>query len=63
MTGSELAEKVLRKNPAMPIILCTGYSEDMDEHRARQLGIRRFVAKPVDNRELAQTIREVLDEM
>ena len=61
MTGAELAERVLRRNPTMPIILCTGYSEEMDAQRARELGIRRFVAKPVDNRELALTIRDVLD--
>jgi CheY-like chemotaxis protein len=61
LTGAELAEAVLACNPAMPIILCTGYSEEMDAQKARELGISRFVAKPVDNRELALTIREVLD--
>jgi len=62
MTGAELAERILQREPAMPIILCTGYSEEMDAVRARELGICRFITKPVDNRELAQTIREVLDE-
>jgi PAS domain S-box-containing protein len=61
ITGAQLAEAVLARNPAMPIILCTGYSEEMDAQKARELGISRFVAKPVDNRELALTIREVLE--
>ena len=61
ITGAELAKSVLARNPGMPIILCTGYSEVMDADKAKELGIRSFVVKPVDNRELACTIREVLD--
>jgi len=61
LTGAELAEFVLACYPEMPIILCTGYSEVMDADKAKELGIRSFVVKPVDNREMACTIREVLD--
>ncbi len=61
LTGAELAEKILRKWPKMPIILCTGYSEVMDADRAGAMGIRKFLAKPVDTRVLAQSIREALD--
>jgi len=61
ITGAELAESVLARNPEMPIILCTGYSEVIDADTALELGIRAFVTKPVDNRQLASTIRNVLD--
>jgi len=61
ITGAELAESVLTRYPDMPIILCTGYSEVMDADKALELGIRSFVVKPVENRELARTIRNVLD--
>ena len=61
ITGSELAVSVLARNPDMPIILCTGYSEVIDAETALELGIRAFVTKPVDNRQLACTIRNVLD--
>ena len=61
LTGAELAVKILDKWPNMPIILCTGYSEVMDADKARAMGIRTFLAKPVDGLVLAQSVREALD--
>ncbi len=61
LTGTELAKAILARCPGFPIILCTGFSESMDEVRAKALGIRKFVLKPVLNRELAQAVRVALD--
>lgn len=49
MTGSELIQAVHAQRPTLPAILCTGYSERLDEARARQLGASRFFMKPVDS--------------
>ena len=46
--------------PDIPIILCTGFSEQIDERRAEEMGISAFVMKPVVMRQIANTIREVL---
>ncbi len=62
LTGADLTEKILAARPQMPIILCTGYSEVMDADRARAMGIRKFLGKPVENKTLAQTVRDVLDD-
>ena len=62
MTGVELSREVLKVRPEMPIILCTGHSDLMDEDKAKQEGIRRFVMKPLRRRELAHAVRSVLDE-
>ena len=43
------------------IILCTGFSEKIDEKRAKEMGISAFVMKPIVMREIANTIRQVLD--
>ena len=61
MTGEKLAGNILAIRPDIPIILCTGYSEQITEKRARELGIQAFVMKPLVMRDLAATIREVLD--
>jgi PAS domain S-box-containing protein len=61
-TGAELAKAVLAIRPQMPVILCTGYSEYLGEEQAKSIGIREFVAKPVDKTTLANTVRKVLDE-
>ena len=61
MTGKELAEKLLSIRPEIPIILCTGFSEQIDENTAKEMGIKAFLMKPINMREMAKTIREVLD--
>ena len=61
INGDEFAESVLEIRHDIPIILCTGYSSAITKDRAREIGIRGFIMKPVDKRVLANTIRQVLD--
>ena len=61
MTGSELAQRIMRIRANVPIILCTGFSELINEKKAMSLGIRGFIMKPVDMKNLAKTVRRVLD--
>ena len=61
MTGDKLAQEILNIRPDMPIILCTGYSEKMSEDRAQEIGIRKYIEKPIEKETLARSIREVLD--
>ena len=60
-TGATLAREMLRVREEMPIILCTGYSDMVSAEKVKGVGIREFVMKPVVKRELAETIRKVLD--
>lgn len=60
MTGGELAAAILRIRPALSIILCTGFSEGLNEEQAADLGIKAFLWKPFSLREIALTIRQVL---
>jgi CheY-like chemotaxis protein len=62
MTGVDLAKKILVLRPDMPIIMCTGYSHTTNEESAKATGIRAFVMKPLTKREIARTVRKVLDE-
>ncbi|MCP3941900.1 MAG: response regulator [Desulfobacteraceae bacterium] len=61
MTGYELAKRVLHIRSKMPIILCTGYSENITKHHAIEIGISRYLQKPLQNQDLLFIIREVLD--
>ncbi len=62
MTGKDLVKELMVIRPDIPIILCTGFSEKIDERRAREMSISAFVMKPIVMRQIANTIREVLDE-
>lgn len=62
MTGVDLAKEMMKIRPDIPIILCTGYSERVNENTTKELGIRAFVMKPLGLPDIARVIRNVLDE-
>ncbi|MBW1704476.1 MAG: PAS domain S-box protein [Deltaproteobacteria bacterium] len=62
MTGDKLAGEFIKLRPNIPIILCTGYSAYISEEKAKNMGIRAFAMKPLVLRDLAKTVRKVLDE-
>ena len=62
MNGMELAKELLRLRFDIPIILCTGYSEHVNEDKVKANGIRALLMKPVSLSEIANTIRKVLDD-
>lgn len=61
MCGLELAQKIMDARPEIPIILCTGFSEIVDEAKAKAAGIRELVMKPVARTQLATVARRVLE--
>jgi CheY-like chemotaxis protein len=61
MTGADLARRMLQLRPTLPIILCTGYSDQITENKAKSLGIRGFALKPLTRKDIADLIRTVLD--
>ncbi len=61
LTGEKLARQLLSIRPDLPIILCTGYCSKIDEPTAKSLGIKAFAYKPLAKKELAETIRNLLD--
>ncbi|SHO52273.1 hybrid sensor histidine kinase/response regulator [Desulfopila aestuarii] len=61
MNGAELARQIKQLSPTMPVVLCTGFSEIIDEEKARRIGIDGYMTKPVIQRQLAQTLRDVLE--
>ncbi len=61
MTGIDLTRKVKALRPDMPVILCTGYSDLIDEQRAIEAGIEKYIMKPLALYNVAETVRRVLD--
>ena len=60
-TGQDLASELFQLQPAVPVILMTGFSNKIDADKANALGIQGFLMKPVALEELAGTVRTVLD--
>ena len=59
LTGRELAKELLAIRPDLPIIMCSGITEFLNEEDARKAGIREFFMKPYVISNLAKTIRKV----
>ncbi|TAL18172.1 PAS domain S-box protein [bacterium] len=61
MTGDQLAKEIRAIRPSIPVILCTGYSEKINERMATELGIEEFLQKPVVLSQLTGVIRKIMD--
>jgi PAS domain S-box-containing protein len=61
LAGDRLAQEMLKVRPDMPIILCTGFSEQIKARDLAAAGIRAVALKPLLMADLARLIREVID--
>ncbi len=61
LTGIKLAQKLIAIRPDIPIILCTGYSNKIDENDTNAVGIKAFLMKPLEMRELAIIVKNTLE--
>ncbi len=60
MTGDELSRKILSKRKNIPIIICTGYSEILNNDEAKKIGIKAILDKPVDMYKLLYLVEETI---
>jgi signal transduction histidine kinase/CheY-like chemotaxis protein len=61
MTGIRFTVELKAIRPDIPVILCTGFSEDIDEENYKTRGVSGFVMKPIALEKIAWTIRRVLE--
>jgi signal transduction histidine kinase/CheY-like chemotaxis protein len=60
MTGAELAREILQIRPDLPIILTSGFAEQLRQEESKNAGIRALLKKPFRLKTLAETINQVL---
>ncbi len=61
MNGVTLLEKLKNYRSYIPVIICSGHSLPIDEEKAKEMGIAANVMKPIMMRNIARTIRKILD--
>jgi len=62
LTGMQLAIKLFKIRPQLPIILCSGFSENMNRKKAKEMGIKEYLLKPVTQKTLGEAVRTALDQ-
>ena len=63
MTGDQLAKHLISIRADIPIIICTGFSERLNQEKAASIGVKGFLMKPIIKSELAKMVRKVLDQV
>lgn len=61
MEGDHFTIEALKIRPNIPIILCTGYNDKISKEKALEIGVKKYVEKPLITKNLDTLIREVLD--
>jgi PAS domain S-box-containing protein len=61
MTGRDLAERLLRDRPDLPVIYSTGYTADFDNPDVKLVEGVNFLFKPYDATALTRAVRKALD--
>nr|WP_320192882.1 ATP-binding protein [uncultured Desulfobacter sp.] len=61
-TGDKFALEIFKIKPDLPVILCSGFSDNMSPAKALKLGIKYFIQKPILNQELMIIIRKIFED-
>lgn len=58
MNGLEMSEKILKLNPEIPIAVTTAYSDSAYIVKAIELGIDKYILKPINMKEILAVIQK-----
>ena len=61
MTGIQLAAEIKKIRPDIPIVMCTGFSNQINADKSKMLGIDGFVMKPIVKKKFAEAVQKALD--
>lgn len=61
MTGWQLSDQARRIKPELPVVLVTGFSDDIDDHHLKHHRIDALVMKPFVRKDIGETIQQVLE--
>jgi PAS domain S-box-containing protein len=62
MTGLELSREIKKIDPALPIIIASGYQTEAQRQEAAQLGVDHFILKPVNILDLSHIIHATINQ-
>ncbi len=60
MKGDEMVEECLKIRPNIPVIMCSSNVNDVNVERMKQMGVKQFLAKPVDYDTIVDAIDKVI---
>lgn len=61
MTGLDLGKEIMETRPNIPVILCTGFSDLVDEEGVKDMGFSGLLMKPAGVGELKKAVSQALN--
>lgn len=62
MTGVELSSRIHGMREELPIIIITGFGDNLINRSKEELGIKQIICKPITLKEMAISVRKILDQ-
>ncbi|MDH7499351.1 MAG: GAF domain-containing protein [candidate division NC10 bacterium] len=60
LTGTEVAKSIKEKNPSLPVLLVTGWGDQLDSSQVKEYGIDAVIAKPFRIGDILEAIHDTL---
>ncbi len=60
LSGLELAAEIQQLHQTLPVVIMTGYGDNLNEQNRKKFGIQRVMPKPIMMNELAEVLNEIL---
>lgn len=57
--GLTLAEEIIAKDPAVKVVMLTGYAKPMYSYRAKEMGAKGFIDKSIDIEQLVFLLKSI----
>ena len=61
MGGRKCLEQLLRINPGIKVLVASGYAADVQVRQIVEAGVKGFLRKPYNVRQMLREVRRVLD--
>ena len=62
LTGAELSKAIIKIQPDISVILCSGYSDSIDKESSISVGIKAYMTKPINMKDLFTTISTLFND-
>lgn len=63
MSGLDMISRIRERNPRVPVVILSGYGNFLYAQRAIELGVRRYLTKPTNPKELVAALEEIGSEL
>jgi len=60
LSGTEMIKKIFQIRPDIPVVLCTGYSEQVNKESALEMGCALYMNKPIKLHTLLHALHDIL---